>query len=53
MLAITLGEHFFVKQAFYLVMELPYKVGIIFGLVFLLQVWATRNFQSLPPEESK
>ena len=31
----------------------PYKVGIIFGLVFLLQVWATRNFQSLPPEESK
>ena len=29
----------------------PYKVGAIFSIVFLLQVWATRNFQSLPPKE--
>lgn len=29
----------------------PYKVGIIFSFVFLLQVWATRNFQSLPPKQ--
>ncbi len=29
----------------------PYKVGAVFSIVFLLQVWATRNFQSLPPKE--
>ena len=28
----------------------PYKVGIIISVVFLVQVWATRHFQSLPPE---
>ncbi len=27
----------------------PYKVGIALCLVFLLQVYSTRNFQSLPP----
>ena len=30
-------------------MMAPYKVGILLGLVFLLQVFATRHFQSLPP----
>ena len=29
----------------------PYKVGILLCLLFLLQVWATRHFQSLPPEK--
>ena len=29
----------------------PYKVGAVFSIVFLLQVCATRNFQSLPPKE--
>lgn len=28
-----------------------YKVGILLCLLFLLQVWATRHFQSLPPEK--
>ena len=28
----------------------PYKVGMLLSIVFLLQVWATRHFQSLPPE---
>ena len=27
----------------------PYKVGIVFCLIFLLQVYSTRHFQSLPP----
>jgi len=27
----------------------PYKVGILLCLVFLVQVWTTRHFQSLPP----
>ena len=27
-----------------------YKVGILLCFVFLLQVWTTRHFQSLPPE---
>lgn len=31
----------------------PYKVGVGICMVFLLQVWATRHFQSLPPEEKK
>lgn len=28
-----------------------YKVGLILCLIFLYQVWSTRHFQSLPPEE--
>jgi len=28
----------------------PYIVGVILSLLFLFQVWATRHFQSLPPE---
>ena len=28
----------------------PYKVGIIISIIFFAQVWATRHFQSLPPE---
>ncbi len=31
----------------------PYKVGIILCLIFLFQVYATRHFQSLPPEQSQ
>ena len=31
----------------------PYKVGVAASLVFLFQVWATRHFQSLPPERAK
>jgi len=31
----------------------PYKVGIALCLIFLLQVYATRNFQSLPPAVKK
>ncbi len=30
----------------------PYKVGILLCIVFLVQVWATRHFQSLPPAEN-
>lgn len=29
----------------------PYKATIIIGFVYLLQVWSTRRFQSLPPAE--
>lgn len=29
----------------------PYKTGVFIGVVFLLQVYATRRFQSLPPSE--
>ena len=29
----------------------PYKVGILLCLVFLVQVWTTRHFQSLPPKQ--
>ena len=29
----------------------PYKVGIMLCFVFLIQVWATRHFQSLPPKQ--
>ena len=29
----------------------PYKVGILLCLAFLVQVWSTRHFQSLPPEK--
>lgn len=28
----------------------PYKVGVILSMIFFFQVWATRHFQSLPPE---
>ncbi len=28
----------------------PYKIGVILSMTFLFQVWATRHFQSLPPE---
>lgn len=28
----------------------PYTVGLILSMIFLFQVWATRHFQSLPPE---
>ena len=28
----------------------PYKIAILLCLVFLVQVWATRHFQSLPPK---
>ena len=31
----------------------PYKVAILLCLVFLIQVFATRHFQSLPPVEKK
>lgn len=30
-----------------------YKVGLAICVVFFWQVWATRHFQSLPPEEDK
>ncbi len=30
----------------------PYKVAVILCLLFLLQVWATRHFQSLPPKST-
>ena len=30
----------------------PYKVGIMLCFVFIIQVWSTRHFQSLPPEET-
>lgn len=28
----------------------PYTIGVALSLLFLFQVWATRHFQSLPPE---
>jgi hypothetical protein len=28
----------------------PYKVGILLCLLFTVQVYSTRHFQSLPPE---
>ena len=31
----------------------PYKVGIMLCLLFLLQVYTTRHFQSLPPEQKE
>ena len=31
----------------------PYKVGILLCIVFLVQVWTTRHFQSLPPLQSQ
>lgn len=29
----------------------PYKTACIISIIFLIQVWSTRHFQSLPPEE--
>ena len=29
----------------------PYRVEVLISLLFLLQVWMTRRFQSLPPED--
>lgn len=29
----------------------PYKVAVLISVVFLVQVWSTRHFQSLPPVE--
>lgn len=29
----------------------PYRVAVLISLLFLLQVWMTRRFQSLPPED--
>lgn len=31
----------------------PYRVAVLVGFLFLIQVWATRHFQSLPPEEKR
>ena len=31
----------------------PYKVTLVLCLIFLFQVYSTRHFQSLPPEEKK
>lgn len=31
----------------------PYKITIGIGVIYLIQVWATRHIQSLPPEEHK
>lgn len=31
----------------------PYKIGVILGLIFLLQSFCTRKYQALPPEEGK
>ena len=31
-------------------MTAPYKTGILLCLLLLLQVWATRHYQSLPPK---
>ena len=28
-----------------------FEVGCLLSIVFLLQVWATRHFQSLPPQK--
>lgn len=30
----------------------PYRVASLIAVIFLVQVWATRHFQSLPPETS-
>ena len=29
----------------------PYRVAVLISLLFLLQVWMTHRFQSLPPED--
>ena len=39
------------KTLFHSDLTAPYKVGILLCLVFLVQVWATRHFQSLPPKQ--
>lgn len=30
----------------------PYRIAVIISAIFLIQVWMTRRFQSLPPENS-
>lgn len=30
-----------------------YKIAVFISVIFLVQVWATRHFQSLPPEENR
>ncbi|MBQ8773895.1 MAG: MFS transporter, partial [Muribaculaceae bacterium] len=32
-------------------MVAPYKVAVAISVIYLIQVWATRHFQSLPPED--
>ncbi len=32
-------------------MVAPYKVAVVISVIYLMQVWATRHFQSLPPED--
>ncbi|MBQ9356071.1 MAG: MFS transporter [Prevotella sp.] len=39
------------KTLFHSDLTAPYKVGILLCLVFLVQVWTTRHFQSLPPKQ--
>lgn len=29
----------------------PYRVAVLISILFLIQVWLTRRFQSLPPEK--
>lgn len=31
----------------------PYKIAVFISVIFLIQVWTTRHFQSLPPEEKR
>ena len=31
----------------------PYKIAVCISVIFLIQVWATRHFQSLPPAEKQ
>ncbi len=31
----------------------PYKIAVFISVIFLIQVWATRHFQSLPPVEKQ
>ena len=31
----------------------PYKVAVLISLIYLVQVWSTRHFQSLPPLEKQ
>ncbi len=31
----------------------PYKIAVCISVIFLIQVWATRHFQSLPPVEKQ
>lgn len=31
----------------------PYKIAVFISIILLIQVWATRHFQSLPPEKKR